>query len=176
MDSDEQLIKQAADGDLEAFETLYHRHRDWVYRLAWRFTQNHELALDVLQETFANLLKRLPDFELTAKLTTYLYPVVKHIALSMLRKNSRLVSSDQIVEEPVAVPPPPADRSELATVLSVLPDAQREVLLMRFVDSMSLQEIAEALNVPLGTIKSRIHKALKTLQGDRRTRQYFLNQ
>ena len=61
-----------------------------------------------------------------------------------------------------------------AAVLGILPDAQREVLLMRFIDGMSLQEIAEALNIPLGTVKSRLHNALQTLRSDRRTRDYFL--
>ena len=64
-------------------------------------------------------------------------------------------------------------RSELAAVLAVLPESQREVLLMRFVDDMSLQEIAAALNVPVGTVKSRLYHGLQTLRGDRRTRDYF---
>ena len=65
-------------------------------------------------------------------------------------------------------------RCELAAVLAVPPEAQREILPMRFVDGMSLQEIADALNIPLGTVKSRLHHALKTLRDDRRTRDYFL--
>jgi len=65
-------------------------------------------------------------------------------------------------------------RSELATVLTILPDEQREVLLMRFVDDMTLEEIATALNIPLGTVKSRMHNALKRLRHDRRTQDYFL--
>ena len=65
-------------------------------------------------------------------------------------------------------------RSELASVLAALGKNQREILLMRFVDGMSLQEIADALNIPLGTVKSRLHHALKALRKDRRTRDYFL--
>jgi RNA polymerase sigma-70 factor (ECF subfamily) len=65
-------------------------------------------------------------------------------------------------------------RSDLAAALSALPDEQREVLLMRFVDDMSLQEVAAALNIPVGTVKSRLHRALRMLRDDRRTRDYFL--
>ena len=59
MKSDRQLIESINAGDVEAFDALYRRHRDWVHRLAWRFTGNHQDALDVLQETFVYLLKRV---------------------------------------------------------------------------------------------------------------------
>jgi len=62
----------------------------------------------------------------------------------------------------------------LAAVLRILPDQQREILLMRFVDDMSLQEIAAALNIPVGTVKTRLYRALRELRDDRRTRDYFL--
>jgi len=79
-------------------------------------------------------------------------------------------------DEPEAATSQEADlsRSELAAVLAILPDQQREVLLMRFVDDMTLQEIAAALNIPLGTVKSRLHNSLHTLRNDRRTKNYFL--
>ena len=60
MDSDQELIELANKGDPNAFETLYYRYRDWVYRLAWRFTGNQQDALDVLQETFTYLLGKFP--------------------------------------------------------------------------------------------------------------------
>ena len=94
MESDEKLIELANKGDAEAFETLYYRYRDWVYHLAWRFTGNQEDALDVLQETFAYLLKKFPGFQLTASMTTFLYPVVKHISLTVRRRSSPHVSAD----------------------------------------------------------------------------------
>ncbi|MEI8195402.1 MAG: sigma factor-like helix-turn-helix DNA-binding protein, partial [Phycisphaerae bacterium] len=64
-------------------------------------------------------------------------------------------------------------RTELAVVLAVLPSAQREVVLMRFVDDLSLEEIAAALAIPLGTVKSRLHQALAVLRCDPRVRGYF---
>ena len=69
-------------GARAAFEVLYRRHRDWVVSLAYRFTGNRDDALDVMQETFIYLLGKFPGLALTAKLTTFLYPVVKHIARS----------------------------------------------------------------------------------------------
>lgn len=176
MESDEELIESANKGDAEAFETLYYRYRDRVFHLAWRFTGNQEDALDVLQETFTYLLKKLPGFQLTASMTTFLYPVVKHISLTVRRKSRPYISADEALSE---IPAPTSEdtpdvRVELAAVLRGLPAEQREILLMRFVDDMSMEEIASALNIPLGTVKSRLHNALRTLRRDRRTRNYFL--
>ena len=176
MESDEELIESANKGDAEAFETLYYRYRDWVFRLTWRFTGNREDALDVLQETFAYLLKKLPGFQLTASMTTFLYPVVKHISLTVRRRSRPHVSAEEALSEVAAAASEdtPDVRAELAAVLSKLPAEQREILLMRFVADMSMEEIAGALNIPLGTVKSRLHNALQTLRQDRRTRDYFL--
>ncbi len=176
MKSDQELIELANKGDPEAFEALYRRYRDWVYRLAWRFTGNRADALDVLQKTFTYLLGKFPGFELTASMTTFLYPVVRHISFRIRSKSSRFTSEEQIFDELAAPESEESEhyRSELAAVLAVLPDEQREVLLMRFVDDMSLQQIAAALDVPIGTVKSRLHNALRALRDDRRTRDYFL--
>ena len=172
---DQSLIDAACRGDAAAFETLYRRYRDWVARLALRFTGHRDDALDVLQETFIYLLRKLSTLHLTARMTTFLYPAVKNLSLGLIRKR-RPDSSDP--ERLSDIPAPPAQgvgasRAELADVLACLPDAHREVVLMRFVDDMSLQEIAEALGVPLGTIKSRLHNALASLRSDERTRRYF---
>ena len=176
MDSDQELIELVNEGDPDAFEVLYRRYRDWVYHLAWRFTGNQQDALDVLQETFIYLLGKFPGFSLTASMTTFLYPVVKHLSIAVRTKSRRFTSDEEILRE---LPAPASKethrcRSELAAVLTVLPDEQREVLLMRFVDDMTLQEIATALNIPIGTVKSRLHHALKRLRQDRRTQDYFL--
>ena len=176
MESDEELIESANKGDAEAFETLYYRYRDWVFRLTWRFTGNREDALDVLQETFAYLLKKLPGFQLTASMTTFLYPVVKHISLTVRRRSRPHVSDEEALSEIAASASEdtPDVRAELAAVLRGLPEEQREILLMRFVDDMSMEEISSALNIPLGTVKSRLHNALHRLRQNHRARDYFL--
>ena len=170
---DEQLLQRAGAGDPEAFEALYRRYRDWVHRLAWRFTGNQQDALDVLQETFLYLLQKLPDFRLTASMTTFLYPVVKHLSLNLRRRRHPGTDEEILlaIPDPTA---PPTPRAELAAALSALSEEQREVILMRFVDDMTLDEIAAALSVPTGTIKSRLHRALEILRRDPRTRDYFL--
>lgn len=171
---DEELVQRTNRGDAAAFEALYRRYRDWVYRLAWRLTGNEADALDVLQETFTYLLKKFPGFRLTASMTTFLYPVVRHVSLNLRRRRSGAATDEQLLTG-IADPTTPATgRAELATALAALPHDQREVVLMRFVDDMSLDEIAQALSIPTGTVKSRLHRALQTLRADPDTREYFL--
>jgi len=175
--TDQELIAQAGQGNHAAFEALYRRYRDWVWNLAWRTTQDQDLAEDVMQETFIYLVKRLPYLALTARLTTFLYPVVRHLSLEALRTRDRLAASSDVLEElPLACSEQDQTWPEdLASVLSLLPLGQRQVLLMRFVDGMTLAEIALALEIPEGTVKSRLHNALTTLHDNPRTRQYFID-
>src|SRR5215213_1989984 len=138
--SDQQLVEALNRGDVRAFDAIYFRYRDWVVRLALRFTGNHDDALDVLQETFAYVFRKFPGFRLTASMTTFLYPIVKNLSIAARRKRTRMASSDAIENAPD--PParqsadPASQRSELEAALAGLPEAQREVLLMRFVDGM----------------------------------------
>lgn len=169
---DEQLIEAINAGDPDAFAALYHRHRDWAVNLAFRFTRDREAALDVMQETFLYVLKKFPGFALTAKFTTFLYPVVRHLAIAHSEKTRRQRPIEAAPEAaaPSAEPDP---RGELAAVLSGLSEDHRETLLLRFVDGLNLEEIGVAMAVPLGTVKSRLHHALKILREDPRTREYF---
>jgi len=178
VEQDKKLIKQINQGDVEAFETLYYRYRDWVYRLAWRFTGRADLAQDVVQETFTYLLKKFPGFHLTAQMTTFLYPVVRNLSRDIRRKSGATISDEELLKNLPAIKQDSAKHNleDLAAVLSVLAEPQREVLLMRFVDGMTLEEIATAQNIPLGTVKSRIHNALQVLRADERTQDYFLEQ
>jgi RNA polymerase sigma-70 factor (ECF subfamily) len=173
-DDDRDLVDAANRGDPAAFEAIYLRHRDWVVRLARRFTGADDLALDVLQETFVYLLSKLPGLQLTARLTTFLYPAVKNLSLAARRKAVRLGGGEGALRDRAAAPPPGEERHpDLAAVLGGLSDEHRETLLMRFVDGMSLEEIAGALEVPLGTVKSRIHNALDRLRGNENLKKYF---
>jgi RNA polymerase sigma factor (sigma-70 family) len=173
---DQALVEALNAGDVRAFDALYFRYRDWVVRLAARFTGNEEDALDVLQETFSYVFRKFPGFRLTASMTTFLYPVVKNLSIAARRKRTRMASTDAVDAPDPAAPAahdPDGGRAELAAVMAALPDGQREVLLMRFVDGMSLQEIGIALGIPEGTVKSRIHNAIATLRADERARRHF---
>lgn len=160
--SDLELVERANRGEVEAFEALYRRYRDWVVLLAERFTGNRDDALDVLQDTFAYLFGRFPGFVLTAQLKTFLYPVVRNLSLDRVRRRRPEVDVDELTDTLPA--PPVATGGDLGRVLDSMPAPQREVLLLRFADDLSLAQIGEALGIPVGTVKSRLHAALAALK------------
>ena len=178
--SDEQLVELCNRGDGDeataAFGVLYKRHRDFVLRVALRLTDDREIVADALHDVFAYLLKQFPPpgagLTLTARLTTYLYPIAKNSTLSLLRKSKRLAPADI---EPDALAAIEVDTSgdDIDRLLASLPLERREVLQLRFVDGMSLEEISRALEIPIGTIKSRLHKAIAVLREDPATKKFF---
>jgi len=173
--TDLQLVAAINAGDSAAFEILYFRYRDWVAALAYRFTADEHAAADVLQETFLYLLKKFPGFRLTANLKTFLYPAVRNLSIAANRK-ARRYQADGLASplEQVAAPDrQPFAPGDLTAVLRDLPEEQREVLLLRFVDGLSLGEVAAAMTIPVGTVKSRMHNALQCLRQDPRTKEFF---
>lgn len=169
---DLELVGAANAGDAKAFEALYFRYRQWVVNLAFRLTADRELAMDVMQETFLYVLKKFPGFELRCQMRSFLYPVVKNLSLSALARQRRYVSGEELFLGLEAATPSPGG-GELQAAITRLPVAQREVLILRFVEGLNLAEIADALEVPVGTIKSRLHHALEALRANPKTREYL---
>ena len=180
--SDQALIdlcnEDDADDAAAAFNTLYRRHKDYIVRVAMRFVRDHDVALDVLQDTFGYLLEKLPPvgpgITLTARLTTFLYPVAKNLAISRLRKADRHKGSEHI--DPDELPAAPVEQNDdLGRLLQELPIERREVLMLRFVDDLSLPEIADVLDIPLGTVKSRLHLAVRQLRESPRIKNIYFS-
>lgn len=161
--SDSELVLAAAKGDEHAFEELYVRHRDFVYRTARRYTGDHQTALDVAQEAFLILLNKLPTLKLTGRLSTYLYPIIKNLALAKHRTDQRHARIQQQLATESSCSPSEAD-SNLAMALAKLSEDHREVLILRVVDGLSVDEVALALSIAPGTVKSRLHHALQHLR------------
>lgn len=170
--SDQELIRHCTHGNAtdatRAFEVLYKRHKAYVIRVALRFVRDHDTALDVLQETFSYLLRKFPPsgdgLTLTAQMTTFLYPVAKNTAITLMRKANRFPAAEGGCEPDDLPQDTSPESGDIAGALAVLSDAHREVILLRFVDGMSLQEAADALAIPVGTVKSRLHLAIRQLR------------
>src|SRR5205823_804743 len=125
--TDAALVDALNRGDASAFDALYYRHRDWVVRLARRFTGSDDEALDVLQETFAYLFRKFPGFMLTAKMTTFLYPVVRNLSIAARRKRRSTEAINEEMPGFVAAGDAEAARSELAAAMANLSAVHREV-------------------------------------------------
>lgn len=165
--SDSQLIARINSGDDDAFDVLYRRHRDWAFRMACRLTGSSHAADDVLQDTFCYLLGKFPGFVLRCQLRTFLYPVIRNLSLNMLKKDRRYEGGSvaEIHLGQLADPSSAStDHGDIFGITAALSVDHREILLLRFVDGMSLPEISEITGIPLGTAKSRLHLALAALR------------
>jgi RNA polymerase sigma-70 factor (ECF subfamily) len=163
---DLELVRLANEGSADAMRALYERHKQFVYAVAMQVTKNKEDAADVVQEVFAYLFGRFPGFALTAPMRGYLYPVTKNKSISLLRKRKKVVPLDMNPEFADALIGSTEQRhgQDYATLLAALSPTHQEVVALRFGQDMRVPEIAKALDLPLGTVKSRLHNALKGLK------------
>ena len=165
MQEDQSLIARANLGDEDAMCALYDKHKDFCVNLAVKYLDDRDEALDVLQETFKYLFSKFPGFVLTCQLRTFLFPVVRNLCMTRLRKKKPNVDSKILdFQEAKEVRDPEADKTRVAEIVAKLGDEHREVILLRFADQMTLEEIAKTLSIPKGTVKSRLHNALRKLR------------
>ncbi|MGI9014894.1 MAG: RNA polymerase sigma factor [Phycisphaerales bacterium] len=165
---DDELVACINGGDAAAFDVLYQRYRDWAFSLALRFVGgNHAAAFDVAQDAFLWLLRQFPGFELRAHMKTVLYPAVRNGAITLQQRTAARTKRERVHAVGETVAPTTAtspDHAELRAVVAELPEGQREVLLLRYADELQMHEIAAAMEIPLGTAKSRLHHALAALR------------
>ena len=177
---DEQaLVQRAAAGDSAAFETLVERYQQQVYNLALRMVSSHADAQDLTQEAFIRAWRALPSFHRTAQFSTWLYRLTSNICIDFLRaqKRRKVVSltmlqddEDKQWELPDGDPLPEQrmidreEREALSRAFQALDPDYRQVLTLRIVNGCSYQEIGEILNLPEGTVKSRLSRARDQLR------------
>ncbi|WP_369282076.1 RNA polymerase sigma factor [Oscillibacter sp. GMB15532] len=171
---EQQLVKDARSGDADAFETLVLRYEKRVYALALRMCGNPADAQEAAQEAFLSAWQSLPFFRGEASFSTWLYRLTSNASVDLLRreKRQRAVSLDDgelslNIPDDRLTPHEEAEQSELREAirsgLKTLPDDYRAVLVLRELHQLSYQEISTALDVDLGTVKSRINRGRKRL-------------
>lgn len=171
--SDELLLERAKGGDQAAFEELYERHRNAVFRFAYRLLGSVETAEDVTHDCFLSLIRRPDGFVPSrAGLRTYLYGAARNLALKYFRNASREDALEELaVEPPLPVREQPLNRvldEELSrkvqeAVIS-LPPLQREALVLFEYEGLALSEIADIVGSDVGAVKARLHRARERLR------------
>jgi RNA polymerase sigma-70 factor, ECF subfamily len=171
-DPDLELVRRARRGDEAAFHMLVDRYGQELYGLAWSLTGNQADAEDVVQETFAGAFRALGAFEERASVKTWLVRILVRQAARIHRsKGNRKVFSLDGFPDPDAVAvdrTPQVDgldaRMDVAAMLDGLSEEHREVIVLRELEGMSYEEIAETLRVPRGTVESRLFRARQVLK------------
>ena len=173
-------LKQAAAGSAEAFEQLVLKYQTAVYNLCLRMTGDPEDAADMTQESFLKAWRNLESFQGNSAFSTWLYRLASNTCLDHLRSVKRkpqlsLVLEDedgeaQALDVPDSAPTPEEqvialdEQSRLNQALQTLEEDQRQILILRAVNGLSYTEIAEALHLKEGTVKSRLARARDQLR------------
>jgi RNA polymerase sigma-70 factor (ECF subfamily) len=186
--SDDALIVRAKAGDFEAFEELVGRYQDKVYRLAFRFVRNETEAKEIVQDTLLSVWRKLDGFKGDSQFGSWLFRVTANAALMRLRSQRRHaeVSTEELPPGFLDTPQStygqilahgenwarrPDDelqseelRQKIQAAVDALPDIYRTVFLVRDVDGLSTEETAEALQLSVPTVKTRLHRARMALR------------
>lgn len=178
--SDEKLIELYNDGNPKGMEVLYERYVNKVYRLAMSKLGNVADAEDVTSQVFLKLCTALKSFRGESKFSTWIYVVTNNTITDLTRKKKPVISLDQDatlsngdkVEREIEDPKPGPEsiacdndfNAYVLSLVSTLPEKQRSIIELRFMMGKSYQEIADHLKIELGTVKSRINRAIAALK------------
>ncbi len=178
--SDERLASLFKNGDSDAFDELVHRYYKHVYRFLVRFTGREHLSEDLTQEVFLKLYRSIALFDETKRFKPWLFTVAANRARDELRSMKRasqkvVVETTHNGEEMSLMDIMPAETEtperqaiekersgQVREAMMKLSDRSREILILAYYEKMQYSEIAEVLDIPLGTVKSRLHKAVSS--------------
>ena len=172
---DEQTIQAARRGDREALGALLRGLQDSWYRMSLSLLADADLAHDATQETAIRFLRQLPGFRGDSQLRTWSLGIAINVVRELKRRRSRAsVGGDDAAEfaESIGDNIPSVDsraqlgeqQQALKEVLRDLPDRQREALVLRFFEDLSVDETARAMGCAAGTVKATVHQALRSLR------------
>jgi RNA polymerase sigma-70 factor (ECF subfamily) len=179
---DRELVESARKGDRDAFRVLFERYHRRAYALAFGVLRHQDDALDVVQDAFIKAHKYLDKFEGNSSFYTWLYRIVMNLAIDHMRKHRRVkpveldeqhlegaVGEDSLLPKILGGNPGRAlldkeIRARIDQALSELSENHRSVLVMRELEGMSYEEMAQAMNCSKGTIMSRLFHARKNMQ------------
>jgi RNA polymerase sigma factor (sigma-70 family) len=176
---DEELMLQLQSGRENAFDIIVNRYQTRLYNFLIRYTKNHEDTEDLIQETFLRVYRSRNSYEPIARFSTWLFTIAGNLMRTQHKKNSRmpvwsLDDDEQDANYTIQLPsdistPEQVTHSEMTLALihkafSGMPQEYSELLNLREMRELSYEEIAEAVNLPMGTVKSRINRGRIKLQ------------
>ena len=163
MESDEELMEAVARGDERALASLIDRYAARIHAHLCRMTGDRDDADDLLQETWVRVARGARRFDPTRRVRPWLYGVASNLARDLYRR--RQVRARAALAEPsAAAPAAPVEGIDLRERLARLPERLREVVLLRYYGDLDEAEMAAALGIPRGTVKSRLHGAIRELK------------
>lgn len=167
--TDEDLVRAYLSGDEDAFAQLYDRFKDRVFNTAFRITGSYQEALDTSQEIFIKVYRELKRFKFQSKFSTWLYRVAVNISINKINEIKRKARPAGREEAPDRTVNDVMHDERINCAIQKLSEPLQTVVILRYLENLSYDEIADILNIPMGTVKSRLnsaHAELKTLLAD----------
>lgn len=173
--TDSKLIQNFRNGNIDAFNQLVKRWQDRIHRFAFRYFASHDEAMEITQKTFIKAYKKLDTLEDEEKFSPWIYRIANNLCLDEAKRAGRRRSAplNALGPHPVAEsrgskPGHKLQREELGSILqkalNLLPPEQRIVVIMKEYEELKFREIAEILEEPENTVKSRMYYGLKSLR------------
>ncbi|MED5373615.1 MAG: sigma-70 family RNA polymerase sigma factor [Myxococcota bacterium] len=173
------MVLAARDGDARARAWIVERYTPAVYRFCMRFLRNEEDARDVTQDTLIKVMRNLHRFDPKRRFSTWVFSIARNTAIDETRRRKRLAPEPK--KEPAYEGPSPMEETRasrradrLHEALAELPPKYREVLVLYHFEHLKYQEIADALEIPIGTVMNRIFRARQRLRSIYDTDEYTL--
>lgn len=169
----EQLpVEQAKAGEPEAWSVLFRRYQLPLYVYVFELVRDEQTSLDIVQETFIAAVRHIGSLREEAKFGGWLFGIAHQKCIQCWRTQNRVAAlREEMAESPPDVDEGPDEllihreqEAEFMTLLNELPEPQRAVLLLHFIEDFPLEQIAEITQTPLGTVKSRLHYAKRALR------------
>ncbi|MEE9275132.1 MAG: RNA polymerase sigma factor [bacterium] len=167
------MVQAFLQGENEAFEALFERYRSRIFGYVRRLVRDRDLAEEIFQEVFLHLFRQAPGFDPTRSFRAWFFRLAHNRAMDILRRRRGKGRFEDVEEDSAAwgVEPSAEDRAleaasarRLERLLGSLGEDQRAVVLLKFVEGLTYEEIAGVLDCPVGTAKSRAHHALRRLR------------
>lgn len=168
MQHDEEMITAAILGDRLALQQLLKSEKEKLYRMAYTYVKNEEEALEIFQQTVLQAIESVHQLKKPAYFSTWLTRICINKALSALKKNKKLIVTDE-VEERRAENDSSVDiaqQLDVANALGLLPEKYKTALMLRYYQDFTVKQIAEVMNCPEGSVKTILHRGLALLKKD----------
>lgn len=172
--SDEELVKKVKDGDIDAFEDIIKKYEKKIFSLIYNMLRNENEIEDIAQEVFIKVYKNLDKFHGDSSLYTWIYKIATNLCLDQIKKRKDIIYMDEklrVNDDEVEFQIPSDEKTQdelyeqkelkqkLEKCIEKLPEKQRAMIVLRDIKGLAYDEIAEILELKLGTVKSQINRA-----------------
>ncbi|MBB6713341.1 sigma-70 family RNA polymerase sigma factor [Clostridium gasigenes] len=162
---DELMVRKAIKGDEDSFMVLVNQCKEQIYRTAYAYVKDENLALDIVQETVCKAFVSISKLREPKYFNTWIIKIAMNISISAYKKNQKVVCMEQgELLNKVGVDEDNNEKLYLLQAIDTLPDKHKDIIILKYFNDLTIQEISKVLDMPLGTVKTYLNKGLIALR------------